>query len=281
MGLWLSSPAPAMVGPPPPSLPGAETVEIPSPSGSVLRGWWAPGLRPGGAVILIHGVWENRLRMAQRARVLHGNGFAVLLFDLQAHGESTGRRITFGRLEALDAAAAVRFVRGRLPGASVGAIGASLGGAAALLGPDPLDVDALVLESVYPDIDAALANRLRAGLGPVAGPLFTPLLVPAFKLLLPPILGVRADELRPIDRIGGIAAPLLLASGAEDARTPLNEAQALFDRAPAPKRFWAAQGAAHVDLERHDPDQYWRNVLPFLDRHLRRTNPDARGGGLP
>ena len=51
-------------------------------------------------------------------------------------------------------------------------------------------MDALVLESVYPDIDAALSNRLRAGLGRVAGRLFTPLLTPMFELLLPPILSV-------------------------------------------------------------------------------------------
>ena len=165
--------------------------------------------------MLMHGVRANRLRMVRCARALHEHGFAVLLFDLQAHGESPGRRITFGRLEALDAAVATRFVRSRLPGERVGAIGVSLGGAAAVLGPEPLEADALVLESVYPDIDAALANRLRAGLGRVAGPLLTPLLVPVFKLLLPPILGVTPDELRPIDprhpdqstREGG--APLL------------------------------------------------------------------------
>lgn len=166
VGLRLSSPAPTAVGPVPPGLPGAEEVAFPSASGTVLRGWWVPGLdADAGAVVLMHGIWENRLRMVPRARVLHGEGYAVLLFDLQAHGESPGRRITFGRLESLDAAAAVRFVRDHLPGGRIGVIGTSLGGAAALLGPDPLAVDALVLESVYPDIDAALANRLRAAPG--------------------------------------------------------------------------------------------------------------------
>ena len=157
--------------------------------------------------------------MVQRARVLHQHGFAILLFDLQAHGESSGGRITFGRLEGLDAAAAVRFVRGRLPGERVGVIGVSLGGAAAVLGPESLRVDALVLESVYPSIDAALANRLRAGLGSVAGPLLTPLLAPAFKLLLPPVLGVTPAELRPVDRIREVRAPVLVASGDADDRT--------------------------------------------------------------
>ena len=269
VGLRLAAPANSMVGSPPTDLPGAEAVQIPSPSGSLLRGWWVAGKAPGGgAVVLMHGVWSNRRTMLQRARVLHEQGFAVLLFDLQAHGESPGRHITFGRLEGLDAAVAVAFVRQRRPGERVGAIGVSLGGAAALLGPEPLPVDVLVLESVYPDIDAALANRLRAGLGPVAGPVLAPLLAPAFKLLLPPILGVRPDELRPIDHIGAATAPLLVASGTADDRTPISEARFLFERAREPKQFWAVQGAAHVDLERYDPDAYWSVVLPILTRYL-------------
>jgi fermentation-respiration switch protein FrsA (DUF1100 family) len=203
--------------------------------------------------------------------MLHEHGFAVLLFDLQAHGESPGGRITFGHLEGIDAAAAVRFVRGRVPDEPVGIIGVSLGGAATLLGPKPLDVEALVLESVYPDIDAALANRLRASLGFMAGALFTPILVPLFKLLLPPILGVTPGDLRPIDRIGLLRAPLLIASGTVDDRTTIEEARTLFERAPKPKRFWSVQGAAHVDLERHDPTRYWQTVLPFLTQHLQGT----------
>lgn len=275
VGLSLSAPVPAVLGSPPAELPGAEAVRIPSASGSVLRGWWVPGGPSGGGVVLLHGIRSNRLSLVRRARMLHEHGFAALLLDLQAHGESPGRRITFGRLEALDAAAAVAFVRERLPGERVGAIGVSLGGAAAVLGPAPLPVDALVLESVYPDIGAALAHRLRTALGPVAGPVFTPVLVPAFELLLPPVLGVRPDELRPADRIGAATAPLLVASGTADDRTPLAEARRLFERAPEPKVFWAVPGAGHVDLERHDPDAYRRVVLPFLVRHLRRP---ASGG---
>ena len=61
-----------------------------------------------------------------------------------------------------------------LPGEKIGAIGSSLGGAAALLGPHPLPVDALVLESVYPDIGAATGNRIRAVLGWPIGALVAP-----------------------------------------------------------------------------------------------------------
>ena len=271
VGLLLSAPSRAVVGPPPDILNVAEQVGIQSASGSLLQGWWLPGRHGAGAVVLMHGVHGNRLGLVRRARLLADRGTAVLLFDFQAHGESTGRRITFGKLEALDAAAAVAFARDRAPGEQVGALGISLGGAAALLGPEPLDVYALVLESVYPDIDAALANRLRAALGGIVGPVAAPVLGPLFKLLLPPILGVRPAELRPVDRIGEVRVPVLVAAGTADDRTTLAESQDLFAHIRAPGTFWAVPGAGHEDLQRFDPEGYDRVVLAFLDHHLRQA----------
>src|SRR5580658_2619579 len=268
VGVRLS--APAVIGPPSSGWPGAEAVTIPSASGSILQGWWFPSaVSAGGTIILMHGVRANRLQMVARARVLHEHGFSVLLFDFQAHGESTGRRITFGKLESLDAAAAVRLVQDRRPNDRIGVIGVSLGGAAALLGPERLAVDAIVLESVYPDIDAALSNRLRVNLGRIAGPLLTPLLTPTFKLLLPPIIGAAPSELRPIDNIRKVNTPVLIASGTADVYTPLDEAKALFDQANEPKQFWAVNGAGHVDLESYNSAQYWSVVLPFLSDYLK------------
>jgi fermentation-respiration switch protein FrsA (DUF1100 family) len=270
VGLLLSWPNQTTIGQPPPGLPNAWAVLIPSGSGSVLSGWWIAGRRGGGCVILMHGVRANRLSMVRRAERLHQKGFAVLLFDFQAHGDSAGRTITFGHLEALDAVAAVVFARQRTPGERLGVIGVSLGGAAALLGTEPLPVDAMVLESVYPDIDVALGNRLRTHLGPVIGPVFAPVLTPMFELLLPPILGVRPSELRPIDHIAAVTAPLLIASGTLDAHATIAEAEALFARAREPRQFWAVAGAPHVDLERYDPDSYWQVVLPFITRYVQR-----------
>jgi fermentation-respiration switch protein FrsA (DUF1100 family) len=267
VGLLLASPARTAIGAPPPDL-RAEIVAIPSASGALLSGWLVPGQAGGGAVVLMHGVRANRLSMVSRARRLKGAGFAVLLFDFQAHGESSGGHITFGHLESLDAQAAVAFLHARLPRERIGVIGESLGGAAALLGPQPLPVDCLVLESVYSDIDHALGNRLRVVLGP-AGPVLTPLLVPIFEFVLQPVLGISAQALRPIDHISAVTAPLLIASGTADDRTTVAEAQSLYDRAQASKQFWAVEGARHVDLEAYAPDTYWEVVMPFLIRALR------------
>jgi fermentation-respiration switch protein FrsA (DUF1100 family) len=104
---------------------------------------------------------------------------------------------------------------------------------------------------------------------------FTPVLTPIFETLLPPILGVKPGELRPVDHIGMATAPVLIISGTADKYTPINEARSLFDHAREPKCFWAVEGPAHVDLERYDPDAYWRVVLPFLAQYLRPESSDG------
>jgi pimeloyl-ACP methyl ester carboxylesterase len=268
VGVFLSLPARVAIGAAPPEL-HAETVAIASASGATLSGWFIVGQRGGGAVVLMHGVRSNRLSMVRRAQLLSAAGFSVLLFDFQAHGESTGARITFGRLEGSDARAAVAFVRRRLPTERVGAIGASLGGAAALLGPEPLPVDALVLEAVYPDISTGIANRVRVVLGPDLGGLVARPTAWLFELVLPPVLGLEPADLRPIDHIADVAAPVLVASGTRDNRTTIVETKAMFERAREPKWLWTVAGAGHVDLEAFAPDDYRDRVLPFLTEWLR------------
>jgi predicted alpha/beta-fold hydrolase len=103
-------------------------VSFASESGAVLRGNLLKGTPGRGVVILMHGVRGHRGEMAGHAEFLHKAGYSVLLFDFQAHGESSGSRITSGYLESMDARAAVDFVRREFPGEKVGVLGVSLGG---------------------------------------------------------------------------------------------------------------------------------------------------------
>ena len=151
----------------PPSALAVRPVSFPSRSGSTIRAWLLGGSPGVGAVLLLHGVGDNRSSMVGRARFLHRAGYTVLLPDFQAHGESAGARVTFGALESLDAEAALAFLRVCSGGESVGIIGVSMGGAAALLCAGQLPADAYVLESVYPTIRQALENRLGVWLGPL------------------------------------------------------------------------------------------------------------------
>jgi uncharacterized protein len=269
VGYLLSRPAHTMIGPPPADV-GAEAVTFQSGSGATIRGWFIAGRPGGGALVLMHGVRGNRLPMVPRARMLRDAGYSVLLFDFQAHGESSGSRITFGHLEGRDATAAIDFVRRRMPGEKVGVIGVSLGGASALLAPAPLATDALVLEGVYPDIDAATANRVNDTLGPWVGPLLSKPLAWVLALVTAPMLGIAPADLRPIDHMASVRAPLLMLIGARDTYTTVAETRAMFARAPEPKLLWIVDGAGHVDLHDHAPEQYRARLSDYLSRHLRR-----------
>jgi fermentation-respiration switch protein FrsA (DUF1100 family) len=264
VGSKLAAPVPRAIGPPPPEL-SAESVEFASGSGSFLRGWLVRGAPGRGVVVLAHAVRGSRLDMLPRAAFLTRAGHSVLLFDQQAHGESPGRFISFGWLEAHDAAAAVGFAAERLPGESIGYLGVSQGGAAALLSPAPLPVSALVLEAVYPTLAEAVAARLRIRLGAL-GPPLAPLLL----LQLRPRLGVSADVLRPIEGIRAVRAPILLIAGGRDAHTPLAESERLFGAAPGPKELWVLPEAAHRDFHRVAGAVYEERILDFFAAHLGR-----------
>ena len=261
-GSALSAPARALVGNLPSDLIGT-SVEFPSASGATPHGWLIPGQRGKGAVVLMHGVRANRLSMIDRARFLARAGYTVLLFDFQAHGESSGNHITFGYRESMDAQSAAMYLRANAPGERVGVIGVSMGGAAAVLTSPPLEVKAMVLEMVYPTADQAISNRLTSRFG-IAGKLLVPLL--AWQLR--PRLGVSANELRPIDKVGQLSAAKLFIAGSEDKYTPLNESRQLFAAAQNPKEFWIVNGAGHEDLYRIESREYERRVLDFFSRYL-------------
>lgn len=260
-GSLLIAPAPSEAGPIPDDLPLSE-VSFDSASGNRLSGWLA-ATQSNCAVILMHGIRANRRSMLGRARFLFEAGYNVLLFDFQGHGESSGEHITFGHLKKLDATAAVAFMKAVRPDADVAVIGTSLGGAAAVLSAPNLGADAVIIEAVYPTIERAVINRLSLHVGGLAE-----LLAPALLVQLNARLGFDAEELRPIDHITSLDAPVFVIAGSEDERTPTRDSRELFARARDPKDFWLIEGAAHQDFHRYAAADYENRVLSFLGEHL-------------
>ncbi len=241
-----------------------EAVTFPSLSGATIHGWLVTPPTNHGVVILQHGVRGDRRSMVPRAQFLSQAGYAVLLFDFQAHGESIAKTITLGYLESRDSQAALVFVKKRFPGEPDGVIGVSLGAAAAALADPPLDVQALVLEIMYPTIVDATKDRMERRLGSAAR-WFSPLLTGQIKYRI----GCTPDDLRPIEHVGKITAPKLFLAGTADLDTKFSEAQAIFARAAEPKTFVAFDPAGHQDLHNFNRERYEKLILNFLGEHLK------------
>jgi pimeloyl-ACP methyl ester carboxylesterase len=245
-------------------------VAIPTASGETLSGWLISNDAPKGVIMLLHPQGGNRDSMLTRAEIMWRAGYTVLLFDFRGHGASPGLHSTFGFEEGKDARDAMRWVKAHFPNQPVGVIGWSLGGAAALLGDTPLGANALVLEAVYPTIEDATYNRLHVRLGRLAGIARAMLLVQ-----LKPRLGISPTQLRPIDHIAEVGAPVLVLAGAKDRYTPLEESRRLFEHALVPKEFWVVPGAGHVDFCYSARHEYELRVLDFFQRYMTATRPPA------
>ncbi|MEM0962064.1 MAG: alpha/beta fold hydrolase [Bacteroidota bacterium] len=258
-----TSPYPRHVGAPPANL-NAETVTVPVRARPPLAGWFVDAEPDAPAVVLLHGHTDTRRQMLSRARLLADEGYAVLLVDLPAHGESAGDAVTFGRLERFAASAAVDWVRQRRPGTRVGVLGISLGGASAALAGRYLDADALVMEGAFSTFERALRNRARF--------LFGPLAPPAEAVLVGQVrehLSIPPDSLRPVEALARTSTPTFVIGGSDDRYTTAEETRALYAAAPDPKEVWIVEGAKHEDFLAHAPETYRQRVLAFLATHLR------------
>jgi len=247
---------------PPDHLP-ITNISIPRRRGGHLHAWWLPGQPDKPIILHLHGNRNTREQMLQRAELFHQHGYGGLLPDFQAHGESDGKHVSYGFFESEDARDWIRYIRTQYPHHKLGVIGLSLGGAACLVGPEPLEIEAIVLEMVYPTLHEAVDNRARMHFGAV-GSLLTPLLT----LQLKPILGFSIHDLRPIDGIQNLTIPKLIIAGSDDQHTTLAQSKRLFEAAAEPKTFWLIDGAKHEDLQAFTPQHYETRVLAFFEEWL-------------
>ncbi|HEX5184180.1 MAG TPA: alpha/beta fold hydrolase [Allosphingosinicella sp.] len=259
VGSLLTLPTPAIVAP---ARPPAVDLPIETGDGLLLAATYWPGRRadaPG--LLLLHGNGSSRAAMRNNASWLASRGYAVLTIDFRGHGQSSSAPHSFGLHESRDAAAAFAWLKRRQRNAPVAVIGASLGGAAALLGAQgPLPADAMVLQAVYPDIRHAIRNRIAATATPAAAYLLEPLL--SYQSW--PRLGVGPGRLSPIAALRHYRGPVLIVGGGEDRDTPPAETRAMFRAAPGRKSLWIVPGLGHARTADISGADYKKRLLAFL-----------------
>ena len=253
--------------------PAPESVTFAGASEHQLHGWYVAPPPRGPVVLVCHGFGTNRREGQDVLPWLTAQGWGVLLFDFQAHGESEGRYATVGARERDDALAAVSFIRARAgPAAVVLGLGFSMGASVLILAAAECDAIAgLVLDSPFATLRRAIARSFRLFFR-LPPRLFTrPTIWFAEK-----ITGARVGEIEPIRAIGSLAPrPLLIIQGTEDRIVDPEDSLLLFQAASEPKALWRLDGVDHVAARATEPDEYRRRVIALFERAL-----DRRSGAM-
>ena len=126
-----------------------EDVAFKAEDGTTLRGWLIKGgedrvivqthfgvqCNRGGWTPKGHGPispWKHDIQFLRQAKYLVAQGYSVLMYDMRGHGESDlgpTPWVSWGPEEAKDVIAAVEFVTGRFPAASIGLLSICMGAA--------------------------------------------------------------------------------------------------------------------------------------------------------
>lgn len=243
--------------------PPYEQIAITNKYGNSIKGWYAEGKNKDKVILLLHPLRCNRSYMKDRADLFLKNGYSVCLIDMQAHGETVGKKVTFGYRESNDVIATVAYLKRVLKFDKVGVIGVSLGGAATLFGGSKINADAIVLESVYPEIQTAISNRVKMRLGPL-DKFITPILMKQIK----PILQIDPNFLNPIDYANSNETPKFLISGKADKRTTEKDTKNLYSAIKSYKELWLLEKAKHEDLYEYNPKEYEERVVEFFNKFI-------------
>ena len=240
-----------------------------------LKGWlFRPDTANGRSVIMVHGLKHNRVDENYGSdKVAHDliqHGYAVLMFDLRACGESEGTRFTLGSREYLDVLGAYDFMKqdgGGTPfaPARMAVLGDSMGAASTLLAsPEMPDVGAIVADSAFADLRPVLEYKLPQEM-PLPAFYTTPILWfgPLFQMNadLRPVDSVRAQPQRAFLFFHGTADDFVFPSHAQELRAASAN--------PASDLVLVA-GAKHVKTYSADPAAYMARVYRFFDQQMGR-----------
>jgi pimeloyl-ACP methyl ester carboxylesterase len=252
----------------------AQEIQIEARDGVFVAATFTPGRTDRSpAVLLLHGVGSSRQATAASAAWLASLGYATLTIDFRGHGQSSLTRRTFGLDEALDAQAALTWLKRRQRNAPVAVLGISLGGAASLLGDSgPLPADALILQAVYPDIRRAIRNRISSRTSSSIGYLLEPLL----SFQAPLRFGAWPSRLSPLKALPRFRGAVLVIGGEKDRSTPPVETRALFAAVRGPKELWLVPTGDHAAICDLSDAAYRNRLGAFLARTIGRAEPEKQ-----
>ncbi len=220
----------------------------------------------GDAVILLHGVADNRVGMTGYARMLMAHGFGVLMPDSRAHGTSGGALVSYGLIERNDIRQWFELLVSQDHPRCIFGLGESMGAAQLLqsLGPGT-HFCAVAAESSFANFREIAYERMGQpfGLGPWVGrTLLRPLVEFAF-LRSRWKYGLNMDQVSPDDSVAATSVPVLLIHGQVDSNIPVRHSHRIH-ALNTKTVLWEVPGADHCGAISTAPEEFEQRVLAWF-----------------
>ncbi len=191
-------------------------------------------------------------------------GYAMLLPDARAHGESEGEYIGFGCLDRKDALVWINWVIQEL-GEDVGIVlhGTSMGGATVLMASGlelPGQVKGIVSDCAFTSPKEVFTHVLHSMYHLPAFPA-----IPGADILNRRLAGYGMDECNAKREVAKAKVPILFIHGTKDTFVPYHMCREIYDCCASPKKILEVEGAAHAESYYKDTESYERALDEFFE----------------
>ena len=257
-------------------------VELTSPDGALLSAWFMRPPEPNGdAVILLHGVSDNRMGMYGYGKWLAQNHYMVLLPDARAHGSSGGELATYGLKEADDIRRWVDWIETAEHPRCMFGLGESMGAGQLLQSlPKEPRFCAVVAESPFATFREVAYARFGRPFhtGPWLGRTFFRPTVDAGFLYVRFRYGLNMEAASPKRAVAGVKTPVLLIHGLQDRNIPPYHSDMIQAKNPSSVMVWKVPGAVHTGAHQVAPQEFERRVLGWFAAYSLTAKPTSDPG---
>lgn len=231
---------------------GAElqNVTVTAADGVALKGWFVhPRDYNGNAVILLHGITDNREGVAGYGHLLLEHGYAVLLPDARRHGESSGELATYGVKESDDIHRWVSWIYAHDPPQCIYGFGESYGAALML---QSLAVEnrfcAVAVESPFSTAREMSYERISGPLhfGPWFGQTLGRPAIWSAVIYARVRYGIDLWQPSPLEAVVHSSVPVLLIHGEDDRNIASRHSRLIAAAASSHSQLWLVPRAGHT-----------------------------------
>lgn len=229
---------------------------------------------PKGILIFISGIHNPSVTaFFGHAKAFQSHGYSSILFDMRAHGKSSGAEIGLGYLETRDTQAVVDYIKAQpdYAGLPIIAYGVSLGGAVAINSAGQIeDIDGVISIAAFSSWEDVFADNMAAEEVPL---ILTQLSRPFVKLYSILKFGWHTRHNYPERQIKNLGdRPIFLLHSVYDDQVDYANFQRLVKNAPTNTRTWSRTSDEHffvtLFLNPERDKEYMTRIINFLNDYF-------------